>query len=153
MDRSVDNDPRESDERTDIRENQAPERDAREAARPYEIARLRQQIDSVTKDQPNYSELLERLERLGIRPVPSLQKSGRLNGMSYELDGIRYRGSELGRAYTAAGLQKSKGVRYEPGRDNPYLREAATRARENPGRSLIKSLDLRDRSERARQYD
>jgi hypothetical protein len=153
VDRSIDNDAREPDERTDIRPAHVPEREAREAPRPYEVARLREQIDSVTTDQPSFSDLFERLQQLGIRPVPSLQKSGRLNGMSYEWNGIRYRGSELGRGYTAAGLQKSKGVRYDPERDDPRLREAEKQAREHPGRTLSRSHDLRDRSARAQEYD
>jgi hypothetical protein len=149
MDRSTD--PREADERT--RQDYAPEPDARQVPPAYEIRRLREQIDSVTKDQPSFSELFERLERLRIRPVPSLQNSGRLNGMSYELDGVRYRGSELGRSYTASGLQKWKGVRYDPERDEARLKEAEKRAREHPGRAFSRPQDLRDRSERAREYD
>ena len=59
----------------------------------------------MTEDRPSMSELIDRLERAGVRAVPSLQKSGRLNGMSYDVNGIRIKGSQLGRTYTAAGLQ------------------------------------------------
>ena len=153
MDRSLDDSLRMPDERTNSRDNQPPERDAREAPRAYQVAQLREVIDSVTKDQPTLSELLDRLEERGVLAVPSIQRSGRLNGLSYELDGVRYRGSELGRSYTASGLQKAKGIRYEPERDDTRLREAEQRARENPCRTIDRSLDLRDRSDRAREYD
>jgi hypothetical protein len=149
MDRSIDNDARGPDERVD----RDPERHALDAPRAYEIAALRERIDAASKDQPTFSVFLDRLERQGIRPVPSLQKSGRLNGMSYENNGVRYRGSELGRGYTASGLQKAKGIRYEPGRDDPRLWEAEKRSRELPGRAVSRWHDLRDRSDRAKEYD
>ena len=41
--------------------------------------------------------------------------------MSYEVAGVRVRGSELGQAYTAIGLQKKKGVAYDPARDDTRL--------------------------------
>src|SRR5215510_13368693 len=107
MDRSIDTDPRDSGGSTEIGRQDGLERDSREAPRVYEIARLREQIDSVIKDRPSLSDLMDRLDDLGIRAVPSLQKSGRLNGMSFDWNGTRYRGSELGRGYTASGLQKS----------------------------------------------
>src|ERR1051326_874758 len=153
MDRSIDSDPREPDERTNIRGDQTRERDAPETPRAFQVAHVGEVIDSVTKHHPTLSELLDRLDERGVRVVPSIQKSGRLNGMSYELDDVRYRGSELGRGYTASGLQKAKGVRYEPERDDPRLREAERRARENPGRTIDRPPDLRDRSDRAREYD
>src|SRR5262249_6084421 len=153
MDRSIDSDPRGPYDRTETAPSSALERDTPEAPRAYEITHLREQIDSVTKDQPSLSELMDRLERVGIRPVPSLQKSGRLNGMSYEWNGTRYRGSDLGRAYTASGLQKSKGVRYDAERDDSWLRVAEKRSREVPVRAISRSTDLRDRSDRAREYD
>jgi hypothetical protein len=153
MDRFIDNDPREQDERTDTSRHHERDQHAPEASRPYEIARLRERIDSVATDQPSFSDLLDRLQQLGIRPVPSLQKNGRLNGMSYEWNGVRYRGSELGRGFTASGLQRAKGVRYDPERDDSRLREAEKRAREHPGRPISRTHDMRDRSERAREYD
>src|SRR6516162_7783570 len=103
MDRIIDNDAREPDGSVD----RDPERYALDAPRAYEIATLRERIDAASQDHPTFSEFLDRLERQGIRTVPSFQKSGRLNGMSYEYNGGRYRGSDLGRGYTASGLQKS----------------------------------------------
>src|SRR5262245_1917894 len=153
MDRSIDDDPREGDDRADGRDDRTVGRDIPEPSRAHEIASLRERIDSITKDHPSFSELLDRLQQLGIRPAPSIQKSGRLNGFSYDWNGVRYRGSDLGRAYTASGLQKSKGVRYDPQRDDGRLRDAEMRSRERPERRFGPAIDLRDRSQRAREYD
>ena len=151
MDRSIGNDPREPDERDALKDSR-PDREASDLRRPVEVARLREMIDSAAKDRPSFPQFFERLEQLGVRPVPSLQKSGRLNGMSYELNGIRYKGSDLGRSYTASGLEK-QGVRYDPAKDETRLRDSALRAREQPGRAFRRPLDLRERSLRVREYD
>jgi hypothetical protein len=100
------------------------------------------------------SELMDRLERAGIRAVPSVQTSGRLNGISYVVEGTLIRGSDLGRAYTASGLQKRMGVQYDPERDRARIEQGARWAQENPailaqrGRS-----NVRDRTSRTRDYD
>ncbi len=151
MDRSIDSDPRESDQQ-EAQRSDGLAREAPDLRSRNEIARLRDMIDSAAKDRPSFPQLLDRLEQLGVRPVPSLQKSGRLNGMSYELNGIRYKGSDLGRSYTAAGLEK-QGIRHDPARDERRLRDAALRAREQPGRAFRRSIDLRERSLRVREYD
>ena len=93
-------------------------------------SRLQKAIDRAAQDQPAMSQLISRLEEAGVRAVPSLQKSGRLKGMSYVIDGILVRGSDLGTAYTVHGLQTRRGVRCEPDRDQPRLIEATERAKE-----------------------
>jgi hypothetical protein len=137
----------------DTRDQEGP-RSRRQVVEPSTEALedLRNKVDSAIQGQPSVSELLDRLEAAGIRPVPSIQRSGRLNGMSYEWQGVRYRGSELGRAYTAKGLEK-QGVQYAPERDDGPLRAAERRAKESPARSLHRTPDLRDRSLGAREYD
>ncbi len=84
-------------------------------------------IDAAAADKPSMSEFIRRLEERGVQPLPSIQSSGRLNGMSYRSDGIVFNGSQLGRAYTAQGLQERKGVSFDPNRDGAALREAAER--------------------------
>src|SRR4051812_1022342 len=120
MDRSIDSDLRGPEERESSRERPNEVKTPQPAARlsAEGIAQLRSRIDATTEGQPTISEWIARLERIGIRAVPSLQKNGRLNGMSYVADGIYIRGSEIGRAYTAQGLQKYRGIRYDPIRDH-----------------------------------
>ena len=54
MDRSLDDNLRVPDERTNIRDNQPLERDAREAPRAYQIAHVRELIDSVSEVGASY---------------------------------------------------------------------------------------------------
>ena len=121
MDRSIDSDARQPD---DLRPARDPERHdsgrAPMGQQHQKLAQLRERIDAAAKDNPTFTEFLDRLERSGVTAIPSLQRSGRLNGMSYERNGMRVRGSDLGRSYTAYGLQKTKGVRYDGDKDrNP----------------------------------
>lgn len=109
--------------------------------------RLQAAIDRTARGQPTISDLIDRLDKAGVRAVPSIRKSGRLNGMSYVIGGILVKGSDLGRAYTAQGLQKRLGVQYDPQRDQPRLIAAAERAREY----LIKGVDRCRQSGRARR--
>jgi DNA-binding PadR family transcriptional regulator len=52
--------------------------------------------------------------------------------MSYEFSGVRVKGSELGRAYTAQGLCQKKAISYDPARDDSKLRGLAASDRPIP---------------------
>src|SRR5579863_2806125 len=88
----------------------------------FDLHEIRERIDRAAEGAPAIKEFLDRLKEGGVRPIPSIQLNGRWNGMSYEFAGIRINGSELGRAYTASGLQKKKGLNYDPARDDSRLR-------------------------------
>jgi hypothetical protein len=111
MDRSIDIDSREKDARVERgergRDVAAPDR----ATEDY--ARLRKEIDSVARDHPTFPQFVQHLEQRGVRVVPSVQKSGRLNGLSYEVNGTRIKGSDLGRKYTPRSLEKRQGLIYD----------------------------------------
>ncbi len=131
MSRSIDQEGRDSQEKISRTQDRAagPARpaveDLRQAART-----LRETIDHLTKDRPTLPQFLERLRAAGVRPLPSLQRSGRFNGMAYEFRGILIKGSDLGRAYTAQGLQTKKGLRYDPAQHRALLEEAARLAKD-----------------------
>lgn len=90
-------------------------------------SQLAEAIERIARSRPTMSQFVERLDKEGIRALPSIQSSGRLNGMAYESGGVRVNGSELGRGYTAVGLQRRFGVQYEPSRDDETLARAAGR--------------------------
>jgi hypothetical protein len=74
----------------------------------FDLSELRERIDRAATGSPTVEEFLSRLEQEHVRPIPSIQSSGRWNGMSYEFAGIRVNGSELGRAYTALAFKGGK---------------------------------------------
>jgi hypothetical protein len=77
---------------------------------------LQAMIDASVKGKPSVIAFIERLESQGVTVLPNLASTGKLNGFSFELDGIAFKGSKLGANYSWSKLQKS-GVNYEQERD------------------------------------
>ena len=74
---------------------------------PSARQQLQQICDACAKDCRSFSEYQERLEAAGVEVVPVAQLNGaKLSGLSYRLDGVTMKGSDLGKGYTAAGIQK-----------------------------------------------
>jgi hypothetical protein len=79
--------------------------------------RLQQLCDGAATKSRTYSDYAERLEAAGVELVPVTQLDGaKLSGLSYRLDGVMMKGSDLGKGYSPAGLAK-RGIRYEKNRD------------------------------------
>src|SRR3954447_2590640 len=64
-------------------------------------------IEEAAGGKPTFAQFLERLRARGVEAVPSVNARG-LNGMSYVFSGATVKGSDLGRAYTAKGLQQRR---------------------------------------------
>ena len=106
------------------------------------LAVVRGLIDDATEDHPTVPEFMDRLERRGVHAVASVQSSGRWNGIVYEYAGARIKGSHLGRAYTAKGLQQRRGLRYDPARDDDRLAQTVSHAPPfRPPESVPRDLD------------
>lgn len=69
-------------------------------------------------------QLAETLSIAGIEVRANLASTGRLNGFSYEVDGVAFKGSSLGKNYSWGGLQK-RGVTYEQATDREQLTKFA----------------------------
>lgn len=79
--------------------------------------RLQHLCDAALKGCGSYTEYAERLEVAGVVLVPVTQLGDtKLSGLSYVLEGVMMKGSDLGKGYSPMGLSK-RGVSYEQGRD------------------------------------
>jgi hypothetical protein len=79
--------------------------------------RLQQLCDAAATSGRTYSDYAERLEAAGVELVAVTQLDGaKLSGLSYRLDGVMMKGSDLGKGYSPAGLAK-RGISYEKNRD------------------------------------
>lgn len=106
---------------------------------PSTRQQLQQLCDVAAKDCPNMSQYVERLQDMGVQLVSQLQLEGeKLSGLSYRLDEVTMKGSDLGKGYTPSGLNK-RGITYEKDRDF----ETVSRARE---RAENRTLNAADRS-------
>jgi hypothetical protein len=83
-------------------------------------------IDEATASHPTVTELIGRLQRQGVIIHPQFSTKGLFKeAIAYELDGVRIAGNKIGSAYSFPGLQRRRGVSYDPERDNRALRAAA----------------------------
>lgn len=78
--------------------------------------RLQNMIDQALKGKPTAPEFAQRLEENGVEVRANLGQQNQIRGFSFELDGIAFKGSSLGKKYGWGGLQK-RGVNYDPERD------------------------------------
>jgi hypothetical protein len=94
---------------------------------PSTRQQLQQLADAAAKDCRSFSDYAARLEVSGVELVPVAQLEGaKLSGLSYRLDGVTMKGSDLGKAYSPAGLAK-RGVTYEKNRDFETVRRCIER--------------------------
>lgn len=106
------------------REQQEYERGERAAA-PFvpTKAKLQELIDRATTDRPTMPQLIERLQQSGVEIRHGLTRNGKSKGISYAMDGQQFSGTTLGPAYTFPGLQKHKGIDYQPQRDDQRIEQ------------------------------
>lgn len=79
---------------------------------------LQELIDRATTDHPTMPQLISRLQQQGVEVRHGFTRNGKSKGISYSMDGQQFSGTSLGAAYTFPGLQKHKGVDYQPQRDS-----------------------------------
>lgn len=99
-------------------------------ARVGVVARLQEHVTIAARDRPTVSDFVARLEAQGVEVKANIATTGRVAGISFALDGVAVKGSDLGRAFSWQALQQRQGVRYEPDRDLPSLRDASSRTQE-----------------------
>jgi hypothetical protein len=109
-------------------EHRAPSHGELELARkgiPSTRLRLQGLVDGAIHDRPTMTTFLGRMEASQVSVIPNQAKAGHISGVTFLLEGEPMKGSDLGRGYTWAGLQK-RGVSYEHDRDS----QAVSRAKE-----------------------
>ncbi|WP_226594142.1 relaxase/mobilization nuclease domain-containing protein [Microseira wollei] len=79
--------------------------------------RIQHIIDEESTKQPTLTQLVKRLRNSGVEVFPKISETGIIQGLTFELEGIRFPGYKLGRAYSLPGLQKYRGIHFDPERD------------------------------------
>ncbi|WP_438828246.1 relaxase/mobilization nuclease domain-containing protein [Vibrio antiquarius] len=92
---------------------------------------LQQIIDEATSTKTDVFSFIEQLECAGVTVRPNVAKTGRLNGFSFEYQGIPFKGSDLGDDYKWSERSKLKqNVTYEQTRDSKRLIAEAERIKQ-----------------------
>ena len=84
-------------------------------SKPSAKMALHKFVDKALHNQPDYMEFTRRLEKFGVEVLPNVASTGRISGISYRHNDIIMKGSDLGKGYSWAGLQK-RGLTYEQDR-------------------------------------
>ncbi|HEY9909436.1 MAG TPA: relaxase/mobilization nuclease domain-containing protein, partial [Thermosynechococcaceae cyanobacterium] len=97
-------------------------RERTEATLPKE--KLWDAIDSAASDQPTMPELVTRLKAAGVEvQFHEIDQKHKRKGISFAIDGSKFQGGKLGKAYSLGGLKEHLKVDYEAERDDERLRE------------------------------
>ena len=94
--------------------------------KPSNRLQLQELVAVAAKRNPTMSQFINRLHRVGVGVMPHIQSTGRVQGISFEINGTAFKGSSLGKGYSFNGLQKKLGVSYEEKRDFKALEEAVS---------------------------
>ena len=94
--------------------------------KPSNRLQLQALVDVAAKRNPTMSQFISRLHCTGVGVMPHIQSTGRVQGISFEINGAAFKGSSLGKAYSFNGLQKKLGVSYDKKRDFKALEEAVS---------------------------
>ena len=68
--------------------------------------KLQRLIDEAVQGGPPAGLFMRRLVNAGVGVSANIASTGRMNGFAFEIDGIPFKGSDLGKKYGWAGLQK-----------------------------------------------
>lgn len=85
---------------------------------------LQNTIDTALNGKQSIFAFMEKLEKANIKVIPNVAKTGKVSGLSFECDGIYFKGSQLGKKYAWNELIK-RGVTYEQDREGQKLIERA----------------------------
>lgn len=109
------------------------ERLSAEAGHEVKPARvqLQEKVAGAIAGGATVREFVDRLHAEGVNVRPNLASTGKMNGFAFELDGVAMKGSDLGKAFTFAGLQKA-GLDYQQGRDTAFLASLTTKPLNEP---------------------
>jgi hypothetical protein len=85
---------------------------------PSARQQLQQLCDAAMNGCRSFRDYAQRMMAAGVALVPVLQLAGaKLSGLSYRLEGVTMKGSDLGKRYSPAGLA-NQGVSYDKERDH-----------------------------------
>lgn len=83
---------------------------------------IQQIIDRAVFDRPRASTFFQRLEAYGVGVLANVSlTTGRVSGMAFSYNGVAFKGSQLGKAYSWGNLQNR--IDYEQIRDREALQE------------------------------
>lgn len=85
-------------------------------------------LNELLDTRQSITDFVQQLVAQNIRPIPNIASTGRMNGFSFEYNGIAFKASHLGKGYSWSALQSR--IDYQPERDNAFLFKLKSSVRE-----------------------
>lgn len=104
--------------------------------------KLQRLINEAKADHPTAVQFVRHLHAAGVVVRPNLASTGRLNGFSFELDGVAFKGSQLGDQFTWKHLNQE--ISYDQTRDQQELERYRAGAIPSPIAAAGANLDAAD---------
>ncbi|WP_323663700.1 relaxase/mobilization nuclease domain-containing protein [Pectobacterium carotovorum] len=80
---------------------------------------IQEALEELLVGKPSTTEFVTQLVAQNIMVVPNIASTGKMNGFSFEYQGIAFKASQLGKCYSWSTLQDK--LDYQPERDNAFL--------------------------------
>lgn len=87
-------------------------------------------LNELLDTRQSITDFVQQLVAQNIRPIPNIASTGRMNGFSFEYNGIAFKASQLGKGYSWSAFQSR--IDYQPERDNAFLFELKASVSEAP---------------------
>lgn len=101
-------------------------------------------------DKPSTTEFVHQLATQNIRAIPNIASTGRMNGFSFEYNGIAFKASQLGKGYSWSALQSR--IDYQQERDNAFLFKLKSSVRETSASATHDMVITIDAPETTTEY-
>ncbi|EDA4456599.1 relaxase/mobilization nuclease domain-containing protein [Salmonella enterica] len=85
-------------------------------------------LNELLDTKQSITDFVQQLVAQNIRPIPNIASTGRMNGFSFEYNGIAFKASQLGKEYSWSALQSR--IDYQKERDNAFLSKLKSSVRE-----------------------
>ncbi|MDX6917465.1 relaxase/mobilization nuclease domain-containing protein [Pectobacterium carotovorum] len=80
---------------------------------------IQEALEALLVGKPSTTKFVTQLVARNIMAVPNIASTGKMNGFSFEYQGIAFKASQLGKCYSWSALQNR--LDYQPERDNAFL--------------------------------
>ncbi|MEQ9900822.1 relaxase/mobilization nuclease domain-containing protein [Pectobacterium punjabense] len=101
---------------------------------------IQEALETLLAGKPSTTEFVTQLVARNIRVVPNIASTGKMNGFSFEYQGIAFKASQLGKGYSWSALQNR--LDYQPERDNDFLFSLKAYVNEAPDMAITTAPEI-----------
>ncbi|WP_233610440.1 relaxase/mobilization nuclease domain-containing protein [Citrobacter freundii] len=107
-------------------------------------------LNELLDTRQSITDFVQQLVAQNIRPIPNIASTGRMNGFSFEYNGIAFKASQLGKGYSWSALQSR--IDYQQECDNAFLFKLKSSVRETSASATHDMVITIDAPETTTEY-